>query len=137
MTYLNPDDYDFEKMNTKITLVEISDTSGLTDDLYDPATLDSCLQWIYKYGFTFSFLIFVAWPCLTLPVGVFPVEYFSFWVAIVIVWGVVASVIVIGLPLWESRESVLLVCKGIAADKDYEITPAGMFTTSGTVANTG
>ena len=116
MSYLNPDDYDFDEMNTKITLVEKNDTSGLTDDLYDPATLDRCLKWIYKYGFAFSFVIFVAWPCLTLPVGVFPVEYFSFWVAIAIVWGVVASVIVIGLPLWESRESFFLVLTGIAAD---------------------
>ena len=84
--------------------------------MYDTETLDRCLQWIYKYGFSFAFVIFVAWPCLTLPVGVFPVEYFSYWIAIAIVWGLVASVIVIGLPLWESRHSFYLVAKGIFAD---------------------
>ena len=116
MSYYNPDDYDFNEMNTKITLVEKDDTSGLEEDLYDTATLDRCLQWIYKYGFAFSFLIFVLWPCLTLPLGAFPVEYFCFWVAIAIVWGLVASAIVIGLPLWESRDSFLLVCKGVTDD---------------------
>ena len=116
MSYYNPDDYDFDEMNTKITLVEKNDTSGLEVELYDTETLDRCLQWIYKYGFSFAFVIFVAWPCLTLPVGVFPVEYFSYWIAIAIVWGLVASVIVIGLPLWESRHSFYLVAKGIFAD---------------------
>ena len=116
MSYYNPDDYDFEEMNTKITLVEKDDTSGLEIELYDTETLDRCLQWIYKYGFAFSFVIFVMWPCLTLPVGVFPVEYFCYWVAIAIAWGLVASAIVIGLPLWESRESFVLVCRGIASD---------------------
>ena len=119
MSYANPDDYDFDEMNTKITLVEKNDTSGLEPDLYDAVTLDECLQWIYKYGFAFSFLIFVLWPCMTLPVGVFPREYFSFWVAIASVWGLVASAIVIGLPLWESRESFMLVMRGIAADLFY------------------
>ena len=116
VSYYSPDDYDFDLMNTKITLVEENDTSGLGMELYDTETLDKCLQWIYKYGFSFSFLIFVFWPCLTLPVGVFPKEYFSYWVAIAIIWGIVAAVIVIGLPLLESRESFALVAKGIYAD---------------------
>lgn len=116
MSYYNPDDYDFNEMNTKITLVEKDDTSGLEEELYDTETLDKCLNWIYKYGFAFSFVIFVMWPCLTLPLGAFPVEYFCFWVAIAIVWGLLASTIVIGLPLWESRESFILVWKGVVDD---------------------
>jgi urea-proton symporter len=116
MSYYRPDDYNFDEMNTNITLVEKDDTSGLEVELYDTETLDKCLNWIYKYGFFFSFIIFVMWPCLTLPVGAFPVEYFCFWVAIAIVWGLVASAIVIGLPLWESRASFFLVCKGVTDD---------------------
>jgi hypothetical protein len=116
MTYANPDNYDFAEMNAKITLVETNDTSGLEEELYDPETLTKCLNWITTYGYFFTFLMIIVWPCLTLPVGVFPREYFNFWISIAITWGLLASAVIIGLPLWEGKEIFARCAQGIIAD---------------------
>ena len=55
--------------------------------------MDHALKWILKYGGGIAFLIIIVWPCLALPAGVFSKGYFTFWVIISIVWGLVR-------PLW-------------------------------------
>jgi hypothetical protein len=111
-----PDNYDFDEMNTKITLVEKDEKSGLADSLYDRATLDKCLKWIVRWGFGFSVLIIIVWPALTVPVGVFPVGYFGWWIAVAMMWALLAAAVVIGLPLFESREALLNVAVGVYDD---------------------
>jgi len=95
-----PDNYDFSTTKTNITLVE-NDLTGLDPADYDDDKLAAARKWIEEYGYTFTFLIIIVWPCLALPAGVFPKGYFGFWVAISLIWGLVASIVIIGMPLVE------------------------------------
>lgn len=37
--------------------------------------------------------------------------YFTFWVVLSLIWGLVATVIATLLPIWESREALISMCK--------------------------
>ena len=37
--------------------------------------------------------------------------YFTFWVILSLIWGLVATVIATLLPIWESREGLISMCK--------------------------
>ena len=37
--------------------------------------------------------------------------YFTFWVVLSLIWGLVATVIATLLPIWESREALVSICK--------------------------
>jgi urea-proton symporter len=39
-----------------------------------------------------TLLIFVAWPLLTLPAGIFSRDYFRFWIVLAMIWGTLAGV---------------------------------------------
>lgn len=110
---LFPDNYDFESMKTNITLVE-NDLTGLDPADYDDVALARARLWIERYGYAFTFLLIIVWPCLSLPAGVFPKSYFGFWVAISLIWGIFASIVIIGMPLWEGRYIFRNVAYGLA-----------------------
>ena len=59
------------------------------------------LQVVYKWGSIISFILIIAWPLLALPAKVFPKGYFGFWVVVSIIWGLLAAVVAIVLPVWE------------------------------------
>ena len=40
-----------------------------------------------------TLLIFVAWPLLTLPAGIFSRAYFRFWIVLAMVWGTLAGML--------------------------------------------
>jgi hypothetical protein len=68
-------------------------------------------------------MIFI-WPLLSLPAGcgdgtcgVFSEGYFTLWVSIALAWGLLATVVIIVLPLYESREVLGGVIKGIFGAK--------------------
>ena len=53
------------------------------------------------------------WPVLSTPAGVFTKDYFAFWIFIAVIWALVASFIIIALPIWESKDQILAVVDGI------------------------
>ena len=53
------------------------------------------------------------WPVLSTPAGVFTKDYFAFWIFIAVIWALVASFIIIALPIWESKDQILAVFDGI------------------------
>ena len=53
--------------------------------------MEHAYRWILKWGGGTAFVIIIAWPCLALPAGVFSKGYFTFWVIISIVWGLVRA----------------------------------------------
>ncbi|KAL6748794.1 urea active transporter [Haematococcus lacustris] len=77
----------------------------------DKATLDKVLKWTYWTGGILSVVLFIAWPLLALPAKVFSRGYWTFWVILAIVWGLLASLVCILLPLWEAREGMWAVTK--------------------------
>mmetsp|Transcript_1476 Transcript_1476/g.3770 ORF Transcript_1476/g.3770 Transcript_1476/m.3770 type:complete len:296 (+) Transcript_1476:2-889(+) len=108
---MNPQNYDWQSM-ADIQLLD-ADNSGLSDEDLDPAKLEEAKAWIGRVGWGFTILIVVLWPVLSTPAGVFTKDYFSFWVFIAILWGITASFVIIVLPIYESRESIYMVCDGI------------------------
>jgi SSS family transporter len=108
---LNPQNYDWVSMS-EIKLLD-EDRSGLSADDLDPVELEKAKAWIAKCGWGFTILIVVIWPVLSTPAGVFTRDYFAFWVFIALLWGLVASFIIVVLPLWESKDQILAVVDGM------------------------
>ncbi|CAM9958423.1 unnamed protein product [Choristocarpus tenellus] len=108
----NPDNYDWSTTK-EIKMVEEDDNAWHTSADYDDAMLSAAKNWIIKFGITFTLIIVLLWPVLSLPAGVFTEGYFGFWVALSMIWGLVATFIIVFLPLFESLSAIKAVVVGI------------------------
>ncbi|CAI2175923.1 3035_t:CDS:2 [Funneliformis geosporum] len=121
VSLIKPDNFDFEVTRSKLEI--------LTDDeivthavLEDPMEKDPVrLRAAYKFAVTSSvvltiILIFI-WP---LPMYfsnyVFSKPFFTFWVAISMIWAICAAVSCTIYPVFESRNSIIRVFNGILKD---------------------
>ncbi|CAN0316081.1 unnamed protein product [Ascophyllum nodosum] len=125
VSLMDPDDYDWESTRN-IRMVETYDNAWFNDVDYNEATLTAAKNWIMKFGLGFTIVIVIIWPVLSLPAGVFSEGYFDFWVILSIIWGIVATIFVVFLPLWESKEGMVSVFAGIfgGSTKTVEKAPA-------------
>merc|ERR1711904_235730 len=89
-----------------------------------PEKLDKASTWVKTYGYGFTILIVMVWPVLSVPAGVFTKDYWAFWVFISLMWGFVASIGIIALPLYESKTEILSVLYGMAGKKYVAAEPA-------------
>ena len=112
--FFDPQDFDFDTLDEKITLVE-EDMRGLTDEEKDPVALRRAERWITRRGYVLTLVLIVIWPLLSVPAGVFTESYFAFWVLVAIAWGFGAAIIITVLPLTESAEDINMVISGIWA----------------------
>lgn len=108
----DPDDYDWVSTRN-ISMVETYDNAWHNDVDYNEVSLAKAKAWIMKIGLLFTVVIAIIWPILSLPAGVFSEGYFNFWVALSILWGIVATVLVVFLPLWESKDAIVQVLSGV------------------------
>ena len=109
---VDPQDYDFEELDAKITLVE-EDMRGLTDEEKDPKLLRRAERWITRRGYVLTFILIIVWPLLSVPAGVFSKSYFAFWVLVSLAWGFGAAIIITVLPLVESADDINKVLSGM------------------------
>jgi urea-proton symporter len=65
------------------------------------------------WGTALTLLLVVAWPSLSLPAGVFSKGYFTFWTIISIIWGLVATVVTLVLPISESWAGISACIKNM------------------------
>ena len=112
VSLLKPDDYDWESTRN-IAMVEVDDNAWHTAEDYNDEALAKAKAWIMKIGLAFTAVIVIAWPVLSLPAGVFSEGYFHFWVALSIIWGLVSTLFVVFLPLYESKDAIVNVFKGM------------------------
>ncbi|KAL6642363.1 hypothetical protein ACP70R_020544 [Stipagrostis hirtigluma subsp. patula] len=116
---VSPQDFDWETTRREITTVESVAVAG--DEELDEERLVRAKRWIVKWGVAFTVVIAVVWPALSLPAGRFSLGYFTFWAAVAIAWGTVASAVIIVLPLVESWGTICRVCAGMFTnDAVYE-----------------
>jgi len=116
---MNPQNFDMNTLKDGIALID--DTlPELDDEENDQAMLDAALKWITKWGVGFTVVMIFIWPVLSLPAGcgdgkcgVFSEGYFTLWVSIALAWGLLATAVIVILPLYESREVLGNVIKGI------------------------
>jgi hypothetical protein len=92
----------------------------------DPVAMAKAYKRTWFWALTVSIAIFVVWPLLTLPAGVFSEGYFTFWVVLSMAWGTVAAVIVVLYPLLESREVLtnVLFCRPYKFEADVSVAAA-------------
>jgi Na+/proline symporter len=114
----SPQNYDFESMG-QIEMME-DDRSGLDEADYSPEFLAEAKAWIQKWGYGFTILMVIVWPLLSIPAGVFTKDYWAFWVFISVAWAFTATIAIISLPLYESRESILGVFMFMLGKKKAE-----------------
>ena len=117
-----PQDFHFNTLDSKINLVENS-TSGLSEKDLDPEILDRSLRWIKTRGWFITFMLIIVWPLASIPAGKFTKKYFAFWVFVSISWGLIASLVITLLPLWESRAELSEVIYGIFNPRGIELIP--------------
>merc|ERR1712072_419977 len=101
----SPQNYDWKSMG-KIEMLE-DDQRGLDPTEFSEEFLKRAMSWVKTYGYGFTFVMVIVWPILSLPAGVFTRGYWAMWVFISLAWGFVASFVIIGLPLYESRDTIL------------------------------
>ncbi|CAI5965278.1 unnamed protein product [Closterium sp. NIES-65] len=107
-----PDDYDYASTRA-ITLVDRDWHSDIPPWEHDETRLKQARHWIILWGVCLSVVLLALWPLLALPAGVFSLGYFTFWVVIAITWGVIASAVIIFLPVYENWRGLVLVIDGL------------------------
>lgn len=108
LSYAYPQDFDWSDLR-KIPTIERADDAEVCEE--DQEMLNNVLRWTYRTGGALSFTLLILWPVLALPAKVFSQGYFTFWIVLAIIWGLVATVICILMPLIESSDSVLNMLK--------------------------
>lgn len=126
MSKMNPQNFDLTTLKDGIALID-DKLPELSDAQKDEEALLASLKWITKWGVGFSVVMVIIWPCLSLPAGcgdgscgVFSEGYFTMWVIIALAWGLLATVVIIVLPLYESREVLGNVIKGLLTGAKHE-----------------
>ena len=118
-----PQNYDWQTTR-EITLVE---EDGVKAEEFtgedSPEAMDKAAKYMAYTCWGMSLVLIILWPVLTLPAGVFSKSYFTFWVILSIIWGLVAAAIGVGLPLWESREAIGAILKGLLSCSPREDAP--------------
>ncbi|KAJ8908503.1 hypothetical protein NDN08_005211 [Rhodosorus marinus] len=100
-----PENCDWETTTKQIPLIEEDPNAHLTQATEEEMT--SALKWIMIWGIGLSLVLVVVWPLLTLPLPVFTSGYWTFWVVLSILWGLLATIAMVILPVYESKSAVL------------------------------
>ena len=113
--------YDWNLLNKEMKLVEQTEASAaeIEKRALDEATLKKAFQFSLKGGGILTIICVVLWPMPLYFSGfVFDLGFYSLWVMIAVVWVSIASILIIGLPIWEARGGFAQIASG-------KKTPAG------------
>ena len=95
----------WETTTMKIMLVE--EDANAHNSTETEEALDAAMKKIIVWGISLTLLFIIIWPLLTLAAGNFSLGFFTFWVVLSMAWGLVASAVIVLLPLWEYRGELL------------------------------
>eukprot|EP01024_Parvocaulis_polyphysoides_P012609 TRINITY_DN145_c0_g1_i8.p1 TRINITY_DN145_c0_g1~~TRINITY_DN145_c0_g1_i8.p1 ORF type:complete len:670 (-),score=124.97 TRINITY_DN145_c0_g1_i8:1431-3440(-) len=108
-----PHNFEWSKLK-EIPMIEQDGSADLAESGEDSEEgLLGALRFTVIYGTILTGVLIILWPLLALPARVFSEGYFSFWVGLAIAWGLMATVAMITLPLWESRGGILTVVSNL------------------------
>jgi uncharacterized membrane protein len=110
---LYPEDFDFEATREIATIgdepVRYTDPEEL-----DMAKLDQTYKFSLKYGLSTALIIIVIWPIPMFFSGyTFSKGFWTGWVALNFVWGILAGLAICGLPIYESLSGFNKATMGI------------------------
>jgi SSS family transporter len=115
-----PQNFDFSLINERISLIDDA-LPELDDEETNPEMQEAAMKWIMKWGVGFTIVMVIIWPVLSVPAGVFTREYFAMWVALSIIWGFIATIVIVVLPVYESRAGIYLVISGLFFNDDLHV----------------
>jgi len=124
---MSPQNFDWKVYSEKIKLVDEVKVD-VPDWEMSEEFLDSAKAWIWKWGMGSSGFLIIVWPAMCLPWGVFPKAVYNLWASIAFMWGWVASMMIVSLPIWENRKTIMavLTCSPIKKEaKKGEVEVAG------------
>jgi SSS family transporter len=134
MSMANPQNFDFTTLADKISLID-DKMPDLDPVENDPEMLKDALGFVSKWGIGFCVVMVIIWPLLSLPAGcgasgvecgVFSKDYFYLWVSVALAWGIVATIVIIVMPIWESMDGIMLVAKGALTNDDVHMRLDGI-----------
>ena len=111
---VKPMNFDWKELD-KIELVagdggENSQVLGEEDDPdATPEALEAAKAWIFKYGWGYTVFLCVVWPLACVPMGAFGKSTFQLWGAVALMWGWVAGLTIVILPIYENLDTVKAV----------------------------
>merc|ERR1719407_252559 len=107
--------YDWVSMAEINLIKEAGEDVKLAPDMKEMSSeyLMAAKKTIFNTSVATSILLCVVWPVLSVPAGVFTKSYFAFWVFIALLWGLVATFVIIMLPLYESYDQIMMVLYGL------------------------
>mmetsp|Transcript_13022 Transcript_13022/g.45173 ORF Transcript_13022/g.45173 Transcript_13022/m.45173 type:complete len:771 (+) Transcript_13022:55-2367(+) len=129
LSWCYPQNYDFDNMARGIRMLD-DKLPDLDPEELDPKTLLAARRWVTRWGVGFSVFMVIVWPCLSLPAGcgsdsvecgVFSEGYFTLWVTVAVVWGLLATIVIVGLPLYESWDMISSVLYGLISNDDIHM----------------
>ncbi|PNH09887.1 Urea-proton symporter DUR3 [Tetrabaena socialis] len=110
LSYIWPQDFDWAELRN-IPVIEFDPNSDPNnfDGEDSPEALNQVVRFTWAVGGSLTLVLLILWPVLALPAKVFSQGYFTFWVMIAIVWGIVASAVCIVLPIIEATDVVVAI----------------------------
>eukprot|EP00890_Picochlorum_soloecismus_P004015 jgi/Picsp_1/4614/NSC_01984-R1_urea active transporter-like protein len=112
ISLIKPQEYDW-KTTREIPLVEEDGVPEHTAPGDSKEAMDKASKVMIYAGWGFTAVLIILWPVLTLPAGVFSKGYFTFWVILSLIWGLVATIAGFGVPLWESKDALFKIIVGL------------------------
>lgn len=107
LSYIFPQDFDWVATK-EIPMIEQDGSADLAKEGVDSEEgLKDALRFTMIWGTVLSLILILVWPLLALPATVFSENYFTFWVIIALIWGWVATLIMIFLPVYEAKDGLL------------------------------
>jgi urea-proton symporter len=106
ISLMKPDDCDEEWSATK-SIALIEDDVNASNSPEVDAQLAKASKLITTIAISVTLLLLVVWPVLTIPAKSFNRSYFTFWVIVSFIWGLLATAAMLILPVWESKEALI------------------------------
>jgi len=110
---IKPMNFDWNILIDNIKLVggDGGENSKVLGDDVDgtPEALLAAKKWIFKYGWGYSVFLVVAWPLAFVPMGNFGKSTFQLWAGVALMWGWIASIVIVSLPIYESMDGICSV----------------------------
>lgn len=98
VSIFKPDNCDWTSTKS-IALIEEDKNAEISEK--EDQELQRAMKLISSWGFGLTILLVVVWPVLMIPARAFSSSYFTFWVVLSFIWGLLATGVMLLLPAYE------------------------------------
>jgi Na+/proline symporter len=124
ISLLKPDNFDFNETKTKLQQLTDDEIEGVTvaeryeDPIeHDEERLKKATRFAVLSSVALTIILVIIWPIpMYLSHYIFSPAFFTFWVAISMIWALCATVAIALYPIFESRAGIVTLCVGMIND---------------------